>query len=163
MLWQPFPLAAALICLWLIIPAQRSSLLYPIMSNGSTLSRGERAEPHHRLVLVAQLSLQFDLQTSSLTCRLYNPHYLLMSQDNKAEHEQVLHGSFIILISPSRALHTLVLPEERCLWASCACNNPLTCTHTFTCYLFVFSCWRVDFQCSCILCNKTSILREVSS
>lgn len=39
-----------------------------------TLSGSERAEPHHHHhVLVAQLSLQFILQTSSWTCGLYNP------------------------------------------------------------------------------------------
>lgn len=96
-----------------------------------TLSGSERAEPHHQHALVAQLSSQFNLPTSSWTCRLFNP-------------------------------------KERYLWARCACNNPLLsythrCTHTFTCYLFVFYCWCVDFQCSCKLCNKTSILGEVSS
>lgn len=58
-----------------------------------------------------------------------------MSQDNKAEHEQVLHGSFII-ISPSQALHTLVLPKEQCIWARCAYISPLLIyTHMHTHWL----------------------------
>lgn len=62
-----------------------------------------------------------------------------MSQDNKAEHEQVLHGSFIIVISPSQAEHTLVLPKELYLWARHACNNPFNLHTHFHFLSFMFS------------------------